>query len=160
MRPIVSNETTKKIILLLLYLASLLASSSSQLLVLPSSSSSNQTALILSERKSIVTNDRLKSVMGSTDDGIDTLRIIRAYATSIYLQCPLQSKLTNEVISIHQIRWINEIDDFSKPDSAVVVSAHNLITSAQINLQLNERITYVSCGNALIWLHNKLMLSI
>ena len=97
-------------------------------------------------KKSIVVNDRLRVNGDNSGDSYDTLRIIRAYATSIYLQCPLQSKLTNEVISIHQIRWIDEISDFNKPDSAVIVSGHNLITSAQVNLQLNERITYVSCG--------------
>ena len=81
---------------------------------------------------------------------VDTLRIIRSYATSIYLQCPLQSKLNNEVISVHQIKWINEINDFNKPDSSVVVNSLNLMAQAQINFQLKDRYTYVSCGKFLL----------
>ena len=140
------EKLSKNHFLLLLILVLNLNYSNSTL----SGSSSNTT-----DRKSIVVNNingaaaspnRLKGVNSDGSLDIDTLRIIRSYATSIYLQCPLQSRLNNEVISIHQVRWVDEINDFMKPDSSVVVSGHNLITSAQINLQLNERITYVSCG--------------
>ena len=120
-------------------------------------SNSTLTSSNTTDRKSIVVNsingagaaaspNRLKGINSDGSLDIDTLRIIRSYATSIYLQCPLQSRLNNEVISIHQVRWVDEINDFMKPDSSVVVSGHNLITSAQINLQLHDRITYVSCG--------------
>ena len=131
-----------------LLLTILISSSSSSLTTITDSSFNN-----ITDRKSIVVNSNIaltpNRLKGANSDGtldIDTLRIIRSHATSIYLQCPLQSRLNNEVISIHQIRWVDEINDFMKPDSGVIVSGHNLITSAQINLRLNELITYVSCG--------------
>lgn len=75
-----------------------------------------------------------------------TIRIIRSYASTIFLQCPLASQLTNEYIRIDQIRWLNEINDFKKPDQSVYVTSQNLLLASQINLQLNDALTYVSCG--------------
>ncbi len=75
-----------------------------------------------------------------------TIRIIRSYASTIFLQCPLTSQLTNENIRIDQIRWLNEINDFKKPDQSVYVTSLNLLLASQINLQLNDALTYVSCG--------------
>ena len=77
---------------------------------------------------------------------MDTLRIIRSYASSIYLQCPLQSKLNNEVIAVHQLKWVNEMYEFNKPDLSVVVTPQNLVGAGLVNFQLNDRLNYVSCG--------------
>jgi hypothetical protein len=76
---------------------------------------------------------------------IENLRIVRKYASTVVIQCPLTT-VRNEIIRPDQIRWINENNDYNKPDHAVVLSQYNVIDQGKVNILANERYYYISCG--------------
>jgi hypothetical protein len=83
----------------------------------------------------------------SSSSSIQELRVIRHYADHVFLHCPLTSSpYTNQAISEHQIKWVNEINDYSKPDQNVIINSFNLLLSSHVQYQLNPHITYLSCG--------------
>jgi hypothetical protein len=75
---------------------------------------------------------------------INNLRIIRAFASSVTLQCP--TNFYNEHVDISRIRWLNENFEYSKPDQNVALTPQNLILTSQLSLQLNAHYEYISCG--------------
>jgi hypothetical protein len=75
---------------------------------------------------------------------LNTLRIIRSYAQSVVLQCP--TTFYTEPIDLTRVRWINEINDFTKPDSSVSITPSNLILTSQVSMPLNSQYQYISCG--------------
>ena len=81
----------------------------------------------------------------SNGNTIDTIRIARKYANYIHLQCPLTSVNSN-LINIHQIKWVNEVDFWDKPDSSVLLTHMNVIGFSKLSYQLNENVCYLSCG--------------
>ena len=76
---------------------------------------------------------------------IKNVRVLRQYASSARLECPLTSNL-NEHIDLARIRWLNEKNDYFKPDQNVLVSVNNLIDRAKPNIMLGPLYSYVSCG--------------
>jgi hypothetical protein len=75
---------------------------------------------------------------------LNTLRIIRSYAQSVVLQCP--TTFYSEPVDLTRVRWINEFDQYTKPDASVAITPANLILTSQISMPLNSQYTYISCG--------------
>ncbi len=73
---------------------------------------------------------------------VQKLRIIKQYINHIVLQCPVNSNLVRS----EHIKWINERYDFTKPDDQVLISSQNLLANGQLNFQLQDGLTYLSCG--------------
>jgi hypothetical protein len=75
---------------------------------------------------------------------LNTLRIIRSYAQSVILQCP--TTFYSDPIDLTRVRWINEVNDFAKPDANVAITPSNLILTSQVSLPLSSQYQYISCG--------------
>jgi len=77
---------------------------------------------------------------------VQVLRIVRSYANGVFLHCPLTSPQAHDLAGVYQLKWLNEKDDYNKADDQVQVSDYNVMLVADANLQINQQLTYVSCG--------------
>lgn len=58
----------------------------------------------------------------------------------------MTSHQAHDLAGVYQLKWLNEKDDYSKPDDQVQVSDYNLMLVADANMQIGQSLTYVSCG--------------
>ena len=75
---------------------------------------------------------------------LSTLRVIRSFAQSVVLQCP--TSYYNEHVDLTRVRWLNEKDEYTKPDQSVAITPGNLLLSSQLSLPLSSHYEYISCG--------------
>ena len=76
----------------------------------------------------------------------ETKRILSDHVINFSVQCPSALKPNNLNVRFEEIYWINENNEFFKPDSSVLVSSANLIDKAQLILRVNKDLNYASCG--------------
>lgn len=76
----------------------------------------------------------------------ENLRVLKSFANSEFVECPLSSSVTDQLVPLNQVLWLNEINDFNKPDAQVMVSASNLLSRSLLQYQLINDITHISCG--------------
>ncbi len=73
---------------------------------------------------------------------IQKIRVIKNYVNHVMIQCPVNGNL----VRAEHIKWVNERYDFNKPDEEVLISSQNLLSSGQLNYQLQDGLHYFSCG--------------
>jgi hypothetical protein len=76
---------------------------------------------------------------------IKNIRVLKEYSSSISIDCPLTTN-SNEHIDLNRVRWLNENNDYFKPDQNVVVGLNNLIDKSKLNILLKPFYEYISCG--------------
>lgn len=86
------------------------------------------------------------SSVRSGGDDTQVLRIVRTYANGIFLHCPVTSVQANDLAGVYQLKWINEKETYNKHDEQLQVNEYNLLLTAEVNLQVNPSLSYVSCG--------------
>ena len=74
---------------------------------------------------------------------IQKLKVVKGYLSHTTLQCPIPASTH---IPLNQIRWVNEANDYAKPDSGVQLTANNVLASSQLAFQTFDSLTYLSCG--------------
>lgn len=76
----------------------------------------------------------------------ETVRILTNYIAHYTVQCPSITKLNGQLVSFEELFWINENNDFAKPDTGILISSVNLVEKAQLTVRINQNIKYLSCG--------------
>ncbi len=74
---------------------------------------------------------------------IQKLRVVKGYLSHTTLQCPIPA---SKSIPLNQIRWVNEANDYTKPDGSVQLTTSNVLASSQVSFQTFDSLTYLSCG--------------
>lgn len=98
---------------------------------------------------SVIQAKRFQPVQSTSANALylkETNRVLRSYIESYSVQCPSATKPNGFPVKFEELYWLNENNDFSKPDGSIFVSSANLIEKAQLTVRINQQINYVSCG--------------
>lgn len=98
---------------------------------------------------SITQAKRFQPVQSTSSNALyqkETIRVLSSYIESYSIQCPAATNPNGAPVKFEELYWLNENNDYTKPDGNVFVSSANLIDKAQLTIRINQQINHVSCG--------------